>query len=89
MSVWEDESGATATGTSIHLRSLAGDGSPLTRVLRLNQSTAPGYERGSAVIAGNGAGRYVAVWLESPLRAGLAESIRARLLQAAGASPDP
>jgi hypothetical protein len=44
---------------------------------------------GSAVIAGNGTGRYVAVWLERPLRAGLTESIRARLLQAAGASPSP
>jgi hypothetical protein len=89
VTVWEDESGAAATGTSIRLRSLAGDGSPLTRVLQLNQSTAAGYERGSAVIAGNGAGRYVAVWLETPVRAGLTESIRARLLQAAGASPNP
>lgn len=87
--VWEDESGAATTGTSIHLRSLAGDGSPLTRLLQLNQSTAAGYERGSAVIAGNGAGRYVAVWLESPVRAGLTESIRARLLQTTGASPNP
>ncbi len=89
VSVWEDETGAAATGTSIRLRSLAGDGTPLTRVLQLNQSTAAGYERGSAVIAGNGLGRCVAVWLESPLHAGLSETIRARLLQAAGASPNP
>jgi len=89
VTVWEDESGAAATGTIIRLRSLAGDGSPLTRVLQLNQSTAPGYERGSAVIAGNGAGRYVAVWLETPVRAGLTGSIHARLLQAAGDSPNP
>lgn len=87
--VWEDETGAAATGTSIRLRSLAGDGTPLTRVLQLNQSTAAGYERGSAVIAGNGAGRYVAVWLESPVEPGLSETIRARLLQTAGAAPSP